>query len=148
MATIYLDMDGTFYNLYGIENWLADLLSESKDIFTKGKALYNLDELKETLENVSSRYELGIITWTPKECRKTYIGNTAKQKYKWLRENDLMKYFSKIVMVRYGKEKYKYMKENDILIDDDMKNITTAKENNRKAIHTDGTDLIKILETI
>lgn len=146
--TIYLDMDGTFYNLYGIDGWLDELLTESKNIFTKGNSLYKIEDLQKTFENVSSKYKLGIITWTPKECRKTYVGNTAKQKYKWLRENDLMKYFSKIVMVEYGKEKYKYMEENDILIDDDMKNITTAKENNRKAIHTNGTDLIKILETI
>ena len=146
--TIYLDMDGTFYNLYEIDGWLNELLTESKNIFTKGNALYKIEDLQKTFENVSSKYELGIITWTPKECRKTYVGNTAKQKYKWLRENDLIKYFSKIVMIEYGKEKYKYMKENDILIDDDMKNITTAKENNRKAIHTNGTDLIEILETI
>ena len=52
MKTIYLDMDGTFYNLYGINGWLEELLNESKNIFTKGQCLYNINELKNSLAKV------------------------------------------------------------------------------------------------
>lgn len=148
MKTIYLDMDGTFYNLYGINGWLEELLNESKNIFTKGQCLYNINELKNALAKVKEKYNLGIITWTPRKCRKTYIGNTAKQKYKWLRQNELINYFNEIKIVSYGTEKYTLMGENDILIDDDKRNIEKCNEYGKNGILTNGKDLIKILENI
>lgn len=145
MKTIWLDMDGTFYNLYGIENWLEELETESKDIFTKGSPLYNIDTLKKVLQEVGKNYNLGIISWTPKECRKTYAGNSAKQKRKWLKKIGLIEIFSEIKIVEYGKDKYNLMRENDILIDDDKRNVSLACQNNRKGILTNGTDLLEIL---
>ena len=34
---IYFDLDGTVYNLYGIENWLQYLNEEKSEVFTIGE---------------------------------------------------------------------------------------------------------------
>ena len=38
-TVVYLDMDGTIANLYGIENWSARLRNEDSTIFTECETL-------------------------------------------------------------------------------------------------------------
>ena len=38
-TVVYLDMDGTIANLYGIENWLGRLRNEDSTIFTECETL-------------------------------------------------------------------------------------------------------------
>ena len=70
-TVVYLDMDGTIANLYGIENWLGRLRNEDDTIFTEcetlitEKALFDLYPVE--------KYEIRILSMTPKKATKRYF---------------------------------------------------------------------------
>ena len=43
--TVYLDMDGTIANLYGIENWLPRLKASDETIFLECEPMITEEEL-------------------------------------------------------------------------------------------------------
>ena len=46
MKKIYFDMDGTVYDLYGIDNWLEMLINEEKGAFLIGNPLVDMNKLE------------------------------------------------------------------------------------------------------
>ena len=42
MKTYFFDMDGTFVDLYGVDNWLDDLINEKTRPYDEAKPLVNL----------------------------------------------------------------------------------------------------------
>ena len=47
MKKIYFDMDGTVYDLYGMDNWLEMLRNEERGAFLYGDTLVNMNELED-----------------------------------------------------------------------------------------------------
>ena len=64
---IFFDMDGTFVNLYGIENWLADLQNENVRPYRDAKPLINMNVFARRLNEMKRHgFEIGVISWTSK----------------------------------------------------------------------------------
>ena len=122
--TIYLDCDGTWINLYGVENWLDYLLAEDVYPYANAKPLVNLSLLARTIHELQRKgVKVGIISWLSKGGSETY--NAA-------------------VDIKYGTPKSTCATQaNAILFDDEEKNRAEWKG---KAF--DEKNLIKILRAI
>lgn len=115
--TVYLDMDGTIADLYGIENWLQRLQSSDETIFKEAKPIIEEELLYELFP--SSLYDIKILSMTPKDCSKEYAENVKKQKDFWLD-----KFFPSLknrIYKEYSYNKNLKNSKNAILIDDNEK---------------------------
>lgn len=111
---VYLDMDGTIANLYGIEGWLDRLRNEDEKIFLECTPLISESKLLRTFPK--EKYEIIILSMTPLGATSKYCENVAKQKDEWLD-----KYFpgiTKRIYKRYGHNKNLKNSKNAILVDD------------------------------
>ena len=120
---VYLDMDGTIADLYGEKNWLPDLINEKTDPFVNAKPMITEKTLFETFPK--DKYEIKILSMTPKGARKEYCEKVAKAKNEWLD-----KYFpnlKKRIYLPFGSNKNLKNSSNAILVDDS----TPIRENYR-----------------
>lgn len=137
MKKIYFDMDGTVYDLYGMENWLEMLRNEEKGAFTLGNALVNMDELKEVcLKLIAKGYQIGIITWLPMGASLEYCEVCTAEKRKWAEKN--MPYISEFYALEYGvpKQYAPARRAAEMWLVDDNKEVREmwVTEKQRKAI--------------
>lgn len=146
MNTIYFDMDGTFYDLYGYNGWLECILSEKTECYTHSKMLVDYDNFVSILTQLKEKgYKLGIISWLSKNATKEYQNKVRSAKTRYIK-----KYFSNIFdeihIIQYGKNKSQYCKENDILFDDELNNRSNWNEKN--GIAYDVLNILEVLETL
>ncbi len=119
MRKIYLDMDGTIANLYGVENWLADLIADNERPYREAERLVEEEELAEL---VADGYELAIVSWLAKNSNKEYDRKVRNAKREWLKENYPNIKFAEIHIVKYGTPKSRVVNERGILVDDEIPN--------------------------
>lgn len=119
MRKIYLDMDGTIADLYGVENWLEDLIAGNERPYRKAERLVEEEELAEL---VADGYELAIVSWLAKNSNKEYDRKVRNAKREWLKENYPNIKFTEIHIVKYGTPKSRVVNEKGILIDDEIPN--------------------------
>ena len=119
MRKIYLDMDGTIADLYGVENWLEDLIAGNERPYREAERLV---EEKELAELVADGYELAIVSWLAKNSNKEYDRKVRNAKREWLKENYPNIKFTEIHIVKYGTPKSRVVNERGILIDDETPN--------------------------
>lgn len=146
MNTIYFDMDGTFYNLYGFDGWLECILSEKTECYKNSTLLVDYDSFVNVLNELKEKgYTIGIITWLSKNASKQYQNKVRMTKYHYIKKNfgDI---FDEIHILQYGKDKSYYCKENDILFDDEMPN--REKWENKNGIAYDVNEIVTILQNI
>ena len=122
---IWLDMDGTIADLYGVEGWLDDLIAFRTRPYELAKDLYNtLDLLEVLLELKAKGYKIGIISWGSKANNLDYDRELKKVKVQWLRDRVLDMVLDEIIVTPYGVCKAdtcsKYGK--GILVDDEEQN--------------------------
>lgn len=113
-TTVYLDMDGTIADLYGIENWLDRLHNSDEKIFLECKPIISESELFRIFPENS--FEIKILSMTPLGATPEYCANVAEQKNTWLD-----RYFPRItkrIYRKYGHNKNLKGSKNAILIDD------------------------------
>ena len=68
--TIYLDLDGTVIDFYGVPNWLECLEAQDSTPYRVAKPLVNLSTLARYLNRLQARgYNIGIISWLPRAER-------------------------------------------------------------------------------
>jgi hypothetical protein len=115
---IYFDMDGTIYDLYGVQNWLDKLQNEDVTAYNCGAPLYDMVKLNELLTNfIALGFTIGVITWTAKNGSKEYNKEVRKVKYAWIKEN--LPCVTEFHCVKYGTPKHTVCKiKNGILVDD------------------------------
>ena len=150
MKKIYFDMDGTVYDLYGMENWLEMLRNEEKGAFTLGKSLVDMDKLKKVcMELIGIGYQIGIITWLPMGASLEYSEVCTKEKREWAEEN--MPYISEFYALEYGtpKQYAPARRAAEMWLVDDSKEVREmwVTEKQRKAIDAND-NIIKALERI
>lgn len=150
MKKIYFDMDGTVYNLYGMENWLEMLRNEESGAFTEGHPLVRMDILQDVcLKLITRGYQIGIITWLPMGASLEYSEVCTKEKREWAEEN--MPYISEFYALEYGtpKQYAPARRAAKMWLIDDNKEVremwVTKKQ--RKAIDANN-DIIEALERI
>lgn len=118
---IFFDMDGTIADLYGVDNWLADLIAENVRPYAEAKPLVNLSRLARQLNKlVKNGYSINIISWTSRGGSKKYNNEVAQVKKDWLAKHLPSVNFSEIFIIPYGTPKSICGK--GILFDDEKPN--------------------------
>lgn len=122
---IWLDMDGTFADLYGVDNWLEYLVALDTTPYEVAKPLYDMVDLLEVLMELKViGYNIGIISWLSKNPDVEYGKKVAYAKKEWLSKYGMDLILDKILITPYGKRKadtcskYGY----GVLVDDEEPN--------------------------
>ena len=64
---IWFDMDGTFVDLYGVENWLEKLHNFDASPYREAKPLVSFPVFARTLNKLSKKgWKINIVTWCAK----------------------------------------------------------------------------------
>lgn len=119
---IWFDMDGTIANLYAVENWLADLRSESVRPYVEALPMLNFSLFARLLNRLQAEgWKIGIISWTAKNGSEPYNLAVEIAKRAWLAKHLPSVEWDEIKVVRYGTNK-KTACGDGILFDDEIGN--------------------------
>ena len=142
---INLDCDGTFVNLYGVENWLEMLIAHDPTPYEIAKPLVNLNLLARVLNKLQKQgYKIVIISWLAKNSTKEYDEQVTKAKVKWLKKHLASVKFDEIKIVPYGTPKSTC--GCGYLWDDEKRNRVEWEKNGGKAFNVHS--LIKDLQNL
>lgn len=122
---IWLDMDGTFVDLYGVKNWLPDLQSLNARPYEVATPLCNTWTLLGVLLWAKENgYNIGIISWLAKNPNLEYAERVTRAKMNWLKKHDLDFIIDEVKIVPYGVKKSDVCKDYGygILFDDEKRN--------------------------
>lgn len=121
--TIYLDLDGTVADLYGVEGWLDDLEAKRTRPYDEAKPMYNMSALARALNKAQRNgIQIGIISWLSKTATEDYNKAVTKAKHKWLKKHLKSVNFDEVHIVPYGTPKSTVAKNIGILFDDEERN--------------------------
>lgn len=141
---IYLDMDGTIANFYGVDGWLDYLINNDTTPYRIAKPLINMNSLARILNRLQRNgIEIGIISWLAKNSNIEYDKKVTETKIKWLETHLKSVKFNEIIIVPYGTPKENFATERDILFDDEEPN-----RKNWKGIAYDETNIIEVLKVV
>lgn len=132
--TIYLDLDGTVVNFYGVPNWLEYLEAQDSTPYRVAKPLVHLSTLARYLNRLQARgYNIGIISWLSKSGTDKFNAEVAEVKRDWLAKHLPSVQWDEIHIVPYGVPKSNCATcPNAILFDDEQRNLNewTANTHN------------------
>lgn len=118
---IWLDCDGTWIDLYGVENWLDYLLDENPYPYLNAKPLVNLSLLARTIHQLQRNgFKIGIISWLSKNGSDEYNVAVTEAKMKWFEIHLPSVIFDEIHIVPYGTPKSNF--GTGFLFDDEERN--------------------------
>lgn len=121
---IYFDMDGTIADLYGVENWLADLIAENVRPYAEAKPLLNLSLLARYIHKAQRMgYTVGVISWLSKCGSDSYNEAVTAVKREWLAKHLPSVEWDEIHIVKYGTPKSTCRTCPGILFDDEQRNL-------------------------
>ena len=121
---IYFDMDGTIADLYGVEGWLADLISENVRPYAEAKPLVNLSLLARYIHKAQAKgYTVGVISWLSKCGSDAYNEAVTAVKREWLAKHLPSVEWDEIHIVKYGTPKSTCRSCPGILFDDEQRNL-------------------------
>ena len=121
--TIWFDMDGTFVDLYSVENWLPKLRAEDPTPYEIALPLVNTKEFEKLLAALQhSGTKIGILSWGAKNSTPTYFRAVSRAKRNWLKSNLPAIKWDKICILPHGTSKNSVGAAEDILIDDEEQN--------------------------
>lgn len=118
---INFDMDGTIADLYGVSNWLEDLLHEDVRPYVEAAPLVNLQRLARLLNRlIRDGYTVNIISWTSRGGSEEYHEAIKAAKLAWLRKHLASVHFTEVLILPYGTPKELF--SSGILFDDEEEN--------------------------
>lgn len=121
---IWLDMDGTIADLYGVNNWLDMLIASDPTPYAVARPLVNLSQLARKLNTLQrAGYEIGIISWLSKSGTESYNEIVAETKRSWLEKHLPSVEWNYIKITKYGINKWETCGDG-ILFDDEAQNRT------------------------
>ena len=142
---IYFDCDGTFVDLYGVENWLDYLINSNPYPYMVARPLVNLSHMARLIHKAQKEgYKVGIISWLSKSGNEEYDRLVTTAKNEWLKKHLPSVTFDEIHIVKYGTSKASLGK--GILFDDEEKNRKEWEEKSGEAY--DVTDMLLTLRNI
>ena len=119
--TINFDLDGTLYDLYGLENWLSLLRNEQEGAFTLSFPLFGA-EFYVIISNLLAKGVIfNVITWLPMGASKEYEEICTREKREWCK--NFLPFITNFTAQPYGVPKQKGIVKNaqtEILIDDNI----------------------------
>lgn len=122
---IWLDMDGTFADLYSVKNWLEDLQAYNTRPYRKAKSMYNDIDLMAILACLKGEgYKIGVISWGSKTSDEKYLKAVAETKKEWLANRGYDLVIDKVIVTAYGIKKADMCRKygRGILVDDEERN--------------------------
>jgi hypothetical protein len=145
---LWLDMDGTIADLYGVRGWLEDLRAFRTRPYAKAKPIYpNADLMLALADLRTNGWHIGVISWGSKCGNPEYDKAVEFVKKEWLYDNCIADFLDKIIVTAYGVRKADTCRKYGfgILADDE--------EQNRKDWDLGGTidaneNLIKALKAL
>lgn len=140
---IWFDMDGTIANLYGVDNWLDDLINERVRPYKVARPLVNMQALARVLNRlIREGWNIGVVTWTAKNGTVEYNKRVAEVKKEWLGKHLASVRFTAIEVINYGTPKSRVASDkNAILFDDEINN-----RNEWKGQAFDVNEIIEVLK--
>lgn len=121
MKTIVFDMDGTIADLYGVDDWLNDLINGDTRPYDIAKPLVNMSALARVLNGLQKKgYIINIISWTSKNGTAEYNERVKTAKLNWLAKHLKSVKFNNVYIVPYGTPKHEI--SSGILFDDEKPN--------------------------
>ena len=139
---INFDMDGCIADLYGVENWLADLQASNPRPYIVAKPLVNMQVLARMLNNKKRQgFTINVISWLAKNSNPEYDEKVKNAKLNWLKKHLKSVEFDNIFIVKYGTPKQSLAK--GFLFDDEVNNRI-----NWKGIAFDVNNIINDLKTL
>ena len=152
---IFLDMDGSIADLYGVEGWLEALQSENAAPYADAQPLCDMAALRRVLQELKAQnYIIGIISWSSKTGSPKFHKAIRKAKLEWLQKHNLLDVCSHIHIQRYGTPKsaiaqrHTTLSPSAILIDDEARNRVEWWEHKGTAIDPTETNLIEELQKL
>ena len=102
--TLVFDMDGTIANLYGVENWLADLRAYNPRPYRVAEPMYDMEVLVAILEVLKAQgWRIAVTSWLSKESTTEYDELVRIEKKEWLARYKFPA--DEIHLVKYGTTK-------------------------------------------
>ena len=99
-------MDGTIADLYGVPNWLEDLLHEDVRPYAEARPLVNLRLLARLLNKLTREgWTVNVISWTSRNGSPEYNEAVRQVKIRWLETHLRSVHFSHIEILPYGTPK-------------------------------------------
>lgn len=121
--TIYLDLDGTVADLYGVDGWRDDLEAKRTRPYDEAKPMHNMSTLARYLNRAQQNgVKIGIISWLSKTSTEDYDKAVTKAKCKWLKKHLKSVSFDEIHIVPYGTPKSTVAEDCGDLFDDEKRN--------------------------
>lgn len=118
---IWFDVDGTWVDLYGVENWLDYLINENTLPYAIAKPLINLSAFARILHKLQKNgYKIGIVTWLSKNASVEYEKAVADTKKAYFKKHLPSVKFDAIDILPYGTPKEE--NRTGILFDDEKPN--------------------------
>ena len=141
---IWLDMDGTIADLYGVENWLEMLINHDETPYAIAKPLVRMATLARLLNKAQRNgYEICVVTALAKNSNSEYDTRVIEAKKVWLRTHLKSVQFDEVRFVPYTFTKNDVNSGNDILFDDEERHLTAWTGT---AIHA--TEIINTLKSL
>ena len=123
VKVLVFDMDGTIANLYGVENWLADLRAENPRPYKIAKPMYDMDILASILGILRfNGWKIVVTSWLSMNSTKAYDEEVRKAKKEWLARYQFPA--DEIHIVKYGTTKANCTRDlggYQVLVDDNEK---------------------------
>lgn len=122
MIVINFDLDGTVYNLYGVNQWLERLRNEDVTVYTVGERLFDEEFYIIVSALLSHGVMFNVITWGSMTATPQFDILTEQAKTQWVKEH--LPFVKKVNYQPYGTPKAKAVKNGkiiNILIDDSKK---------------------------
>ena len=152
---IFLDMDGSIADLYGVEGWLEALRSENPAPYADAKPMCDMAALRSVLEELKAQnYIIGIISWSSKTGSPKFHRAIREAKMEWLRRYNLLDLFAHIHIQKYGTPKsaiarrHTMLSPSTILVDDEARNRVDWWEHEGNAIDPTEVDIVEELQKI
>lgn len=121
---IWLDMDGTIADLYGVPDWLPKLQASNPEPYAIAKPLVNMSVLARLLNNrQKDGFQICIITALSKNSTPEYDEKVKQAKLAWLRQHLASVQFDEIRFVPYTFIKNEANTGDDILFDDESRHL-------------------------
>lgn len=146
---VVIDMDGTFVDLYGVENWEEQLHNSDVTPYEIAEPLVDMDKMRELLEEI---HDLGgtvtIVSWSAMNGSKEYNKEVKKAKIEWCKNYNLP--IDSFHVVKYGTKKWYPLKDRkDAVLFDDNENVRKQFEDEEfNRIAYDAFDMFNVIETI
>jgi len=117
---IWLDMDGTIADLYGVEGWLDAIIARDTRPYDEARGM-NLAQVARALNRAKARgHKVGIVTWLPRDGAREYCDRVATAKRAWLARHLPKVEFDRVDILPYGTPKE--TARDGILFDDEKPN--------------------------